>query len=208
MTNKGKGWRLATMAAALMMAGSAWATEYSASFKNADIEEFINTVGKNLNKTIIIEPSVRGKINVRSYDLLNEDQYYQFFLSVLDVYGFAVVPMNNGVLKVVRSKDAKTSAIPVVDDTNPGVGDEMVTRVVPVRNVSVRELAPCCVSSTTTLAAATWSTMSPPTCCSSPAAPQWSTAWWRWFAGWTRRGIRTWTSSSSSSPPPARWCGW
>ncbi|WP_339329703.1 GspD family T2SS secretin variant ExeD [Aeromonas hydrophila] len=142
MINKGKGWRLATVAAALMMAGSAWATEYSASFKNAEIEEFINTVGKNLNKTIIIEPSVRGKINVRSYDLLNEDQYYQFFLSVLDVYGFAVVPMDNGVLKVVRSKDAKTSAIPVVDESNPGSGDEMVTRVVPVRNVSVRELAP------------------------------------------------------------------
>ncbi|WOE65500.1 GspD family T2SS secretin variant ExeD [Aeromonas allosaccharophila] len=142
MTTKGKGWRLATVAAALMMAGSAWATEYSASFKNADIEEFINTVGKNLNKTIIIEPSVRGKINVRSYDLLNEEQYYQFFLSVLDVYGFAVVPMDNGVLKVLRSRDAKTSAIPVVDGSNPGMGDEMVTRVVPVRNVSVRELAP------------------------------------------------------------------
>ncbi|WAG08794.1 GspD family T2SS secretin variant ExeD [Aeromonas jandaei] len=142
MTNKGKGWRLATIAAALMMASSAWATEYSASFKNADIEEFINTVGKNLNKTIIIEPSVRGKINVRSYDLLNEEQYYQFFLSVLDVYGFAVVPMDNGVLKVLRSRDAKTSAIPVVDGSNPGSGDEMVTRVVPVRNVSVRELAP------------------------------------------------------------------
>ncbi|XEI33838.1 GspD family T2SS secretin variant ExeD [Aeromonas veronii] len=142
MTTKGKGWRLATVAAALLMAGSAWATEYSASFKNTDIEEFINTVGKNLNKTIIIEPSVRGKINVRSYDLLNEAQYYQFFLSVLDVYGFAVVPMDNGVLKVLRSRDAKTSAIPVVDGSNPGSGDEMVTRVVPVRNVSVRELAP------------------------------------------------------------------
>ena len=142
MTTKGKSWRLATIAAALMMAGSAWATEYSASFKNTEIEEFINTVGKNLNKTIIIEPSVRGKINVRSYDLLNEEQYYQFFLSVLDVYGFAVVPMDNGVLKVLRSRDAKTSAIPVVDGSNPGMGDEMVTRVVPVRNVSVRELAP------------------------------------------------------------------
>ena len=142
MITNGKGGRLATLAAALMMAGSAWATDYSASFKNAEIEEFINTVGKNLNKTIIIEPSVRGKINVRSYDLLNEEQYYQFFLSVLDVYGFAVVPMDNGVLKVLRSRDAKTSAIPVVDGSNPGVGDEMVTRVVPVRNVSVRELAP------------------------------------------------------------------
>ncbi|MGL4250338.1 MAG: GspD family T2SS secretin variant ExeD [Aeromonas sp.] len=142
MTNQGKGRRLATMAVAMMMAGSTWATEYSASFKNTEIEEFINTVGKNLNKTIIIEPSVRGKINVRSYDLLNEEQYYQFFLSVLDVYGFAVVPMDNGVLKVLRSRDAKTSAIPVVDGSNPGIGDEMVTRVVPVRNVSVRELAP------------------------------------------------------------------
>lgn len=121
---------------------SASAAEYSASFKGTNIEEFINTVGKNLNKTIIVDPSVKGTINVRSYDLLNEDQYYQFFLSVLDVYGFAVVPMPNGVLKVVKAQNAKTSAIPVADDAKPGSGDEMVTRVVPVRNVSVRELAP------------------------------------------------------------------
>ena len=196
------------MAAALMMAGSAWATEYSASFKNADIEEFINTVGKNLNKTIIIEPSVRGKINVRSYDLLNEDQYYQFFLSVLDVYGFAVVPMNNGVLKVVRSKDAKTSAIPVVDDTNPGVGDEMVTRVVPVRNVSVRELAPAASAQRQR-----WRRQRGPLRALQRAAhhwpaPPWSTAWWRWFAGWTRRGSGHGRHQAESSPPLARWCGW
>ncbi len=120
----------------------ALAAEYSASFKGTDIQEFINTVGKNLNKTIIVDPGVRGTINVRSYDLLNEEQYYQFFLSVLDVYGFAVVPMPNGVLKVVKAQNAKTSAIPVADDSRTGVGDEMVTRVVPVRNVSVRELAP------------------------------------------------------------------
>jgi general secretion pathway protein D len=118
------------------------AAEYSASFKGTDIQEFINTVGKNLNKTIIVDPGVRGTINVRSYDLLNEEQYYQFFLSVLDVYGFAVVPMPSGVLKVVKAQNAKTSAIPVTDEAHPGVGDEMVTRVVPVRNVSVRELAP------------------------------------------------------------------
>lgn len=89
------------------------AEEFSASFKGTDIQEFINTVSKNLNKTVIIDPSVRGTITVRSYDMLNEEQYYQFFLSVLDVYGFAVINMNNGVLKVVRAKDAKTSAVPV-----------------------------------------------------------------------------------------------
>ena len=118
------------------------AAEYSASFKNADLNEFINIVGKNLQRTIILDPAVRGKINVRSYDLLNERQYYQFFLNVLEVYGFAVVDMGNGVIKVIKSKDAKVAAIPVVDDGNQFQGDEMVTRVVPVINVSVKELAP------------------------------------------------------------------
>lgn len=122
--------------------GSAFATEYSASFKNADINEFVNIVGKNLKKTIILDPTVRGSINVRSYDLLNEKQYYQFFLNVLEVYGFAVVEMENGIVKVIKAKDAKVAAIPVVDDGLQFSGDEMVTRVVPVSNVSVRELAP------------------------------------------------------------------
>ncbi|WP_320150319.1 type II secretion system secretin GspD [uncultured Tolumonas sp.] len=119
-----------------------FAAEYSASFKNTDIQEFINTVSHNLDKTIIVDPSIKGSVNVRSYDLLNDEQYYQFFLSVLDVYGFAVVPMPSGVLKVVKATNAKTSAIPVADDVAPGSGDEVVTRVVPVRNVSVRDLAP------------------------------------------------------------------
>ncbi|WP_215398683.1 type II secretion system secretin GspD [Rheinheimera oceanensis] len=115
---------------------------YSPNFKGTDINEFINIVGMNLKKTIIVDPQVRGRINVRSYEMLNEKQYYQFFLNVLEVYSFAVVEMENGVLKVVRNKDAKTSNIPVVTDDAPGQGDEMVTRVVQVRNVSVRELAP------------------------------------------------------------------
>src|SRR3989338_47970 len=120
----------------------ATATEYQPNFKGTDINEFINIVGKNLNKTIIVDPQVRGRINVRSYEMLNEAQYYQFFLNVLEVYDFSVVEMKSGVLKVVRQKDAKTSNIPVVSDNAGALGDEMVTRVVQVKNVSVRELAP------------------------------------------------------------------
>jgi len=116
--------------------------EFSASFKGVDIQEFINTVSKNLNKTIIIDPAVHGTITVRSYDRLNDEQYYQFFLSVLDVYGFAVVDMKNGVLKVVRAKDAKTAAVPLASDAQPGKGDEVVARVVPVNNVPARDLVP------------------------------------------------------------------
>ena len=75
------------------------ANDFSASFKGTDIQEFINIVGRNLEKTIIVDPSVRGKVDVRSYDMLSEEQYYSFFLNVLEVYGFAVVEMDNGVLQ-------------------------------------------------------------------------------------------------------------
>jgi general secretion pathway protein D len=92
------------------------AADYSPNFKNTEISEFINIVGKNLKKTIIVDPNVRGKITVRSYDLLNEEQYYQFFLNVLQVYGYSAVTMSSGVIKVIR--------------------------VMPVYNVPVRELAP------------------------------------------------------------------
>lgn len=127
----------------LLMASSlAWSAEFSASFKGTDIQEFINTVSKNLNKTVIIDPSVSGTITVRSYDMMNEEQYYQFFLSVLDVYGFTVIPMDNNVLKIIRSKDAKSTSMPLASDEQPGIGDEVVTRVVPVNNVAARDLAP------------------------------------------------------------------
>ena len=130
------------MAASLVLSPCAWANEFSASFKGTDIQEFINIVGRNLDKTIIVDPSVRGKIDVRSYDTLDEKQYYSFFLNVLQVYGFAVVPMDNGVLKVVKSKDAKTAAVPVLGDNDRASGDSVITQVVSVKNVSVRELSP------------------------------------------------------------------
>ncbi len=130
------------LAGSLLSTPLAMANEFSASFKGTDIQEFINIVGRNLEKTIIVDPSVRGKVDVRSFDTLNEEQYYSFFLSVLEVYGFAVVEMDNGVLKVIKSKDAKTSAIPVLSGEERANGDEVITQVVAVKNVSVRELSP------------------------------------------------------------------
>jgi len=126
----------------LFAIGQASAAQYSPSFKNTDIVEFVTIVGKNLKKTMIVDPNVRGKVNVRSYDLLSEEQYYQFFLNVLEVYGFAAVKMDNNIIKIIRNKDAKASSIPVIGNNSSIVGDEMVTRIVEVKNVTVRELVP------------------------------------------------------------------
>lgn len=134
-------WRVAVAGVCLALAMPSLAAQFSPNFKGTELEEFVNVVGKSLGKTMIVDPTIRGKVNVRSYDLLNEAQYFQFFLNVLEVYGYAVVEMDNNVLKVIKSKDAKGAAIPVVNDDS-STGDEFVTRVVPVRNVSVRDLAP------------------------------------------------------------------
>tara|TARA_Y100001956_G_scaffold53271_1_gene51962 strand:- start:77 stop:2143 length:2067 start_codon:yes stop_codon:yes gene_type:complete len=136
---------LAKYAALMFAAGlslSVSAVEYAANFKGTDINEFINIVGKNLNKTIIIDPNVRGNINVRSYELMDEELYYQFFLNVLEVYGYAVIEMDSGILKILRSSDGKKSNVPLVSDNTSTDGDTLVTRVIRVKNVSVQELGP------------------------------------------------------------------
>lgn len=132
------GWLLGSV----LLSPLVWANEYNVSFKGTDIQEFINIVGRNLEKTVIVDPAVRGKIDVRSYEPLNEEQYYSFFLNVLEVYGFAVIEMDNGILKIIKAKDAKTSAVPVLDENDNSSGDSVITRVVPVHNVSVKELSP------------------------------------------------------------------
>ncbi len=134
---------LLTCALSLPIAAGAEPREaYSAGFNNTDIHEFINTVSKNLNKTVIIDPAVKGNISVRSYDTLDDAQYYQLFLSVLEVYGFSVVDMPNGVLKVLPAKGAKGAAIPLLEGEHPAAGDEVVMRLVPLHNVTAKELAP------------------------------------------------------------------
>ena len=72
--------RLGTAMCTALLCFSVTAAEYMPNFKDTDINEFINIVGKNLERTIIVDPNVRGKISVRSYDMLDEDQYYQFFM--------------------------------------------------------------------------------------------------------------------------------
>ncbi|KFC05161.1 general secretion pathway protein D [Trabulsiella guamensis ATCC 49490] len=128
--------------AALLTPSVAFTERYSANFKDADIREFIDTVSQNIGKTILIDPSVQGTISVRSYDDFDDAGYYQFFLSVLDIYGYSVTTMDNGFLKVVRSQTIKNAPGMPGDNSRPGKGDEIVTRVVTLQHVPARDLAP------------------------------------------------------------------
>jgi general secretion pathway protein D len=128
--------------ASLLMPSVAFTERYSANFKDADIREFIDNVSQNIGKTILVDPSVQGTISVRSYDDFDEAGYYQFFLSVLDIYGYSVTTLDNGFLKVVSSQTIKNAPGLSGDSSHPGKGDEIVTRIVTLQYVPARELAP------------------------------------------------------------------
>lgn len=126
----------------LAVSSCSFAEGYSANFQNTDIREFINTVSRNLEKTIIIEPSMQGGVTIRSYEEMDKEQYYQFFLSVLQVYGFSAINMPGDVIKIIPERNASSAGVPLVEKGAVTASDEVIVRIVPLYNVSGRELAP------------------------------------------------------------------
>ncbi len=123
------------------LSSTAIAQGYSASFNKANITEFIDTVSITLGRTILIDPSVKGSVTIRTHNELTEEQYYQLFLSVLELHGYTIIPLKNDLLKVVKNKKSKETIFPLTNPENQP-GDSMVTWVVAVNNVPTRELAP------------------------------------------------------------------
>ena len=108
--------------------------------KQMDIQQLIISVAKATNKTIIIDPKVKGKVQVVSSKPLNQQEYYDLFLSILDVHGFAAIESGN-VVRVVPEKDARTSPVRVVDKQGRG-NSEVVTHVIQLENISAAKLIP------------------------------------------------------------------
>ncbi len=108
---------------------------------DADIGALISTVSAVTDRNFIVDPRVKGKVTVISSRPMNSEEVYQVFLSILKVHGFAAVPSGE-VIKIVPDVNAKQDGIPTVTDRSPGQGDEMVTRVVQVDNVTAAQLVP------------------------------------------------------------------
>ncbi len=106
--------------------------------KNADIREFITQVSSITGRSFIVDPRVKGNVTVISNISMDEDSVYQLFLSVLRVHGYAAVPAGN-VTKIVQQVLAKQSGNPR-DFDDEATTEELVTRVVPIRNAASIEM--------------------------------------------------------------------
>jgi general secretion pathway protein D len=123
------------------LATSASAESVTLNLKGADISALIGTVSEITGKNFIVDPRVKGKITIISSRPLDKKEVYDVFLSVLEVHGFSAIAYGK-VIKIIPDADAKHHAAPTATDQNPGVGDEMVTRVIEVKNVAAAQLVP------------------------------------------------------------------
>jgi len=109
-------------------------------FKDADITAVIDTVADLTGKTFIIDPRVKGQVNIVSSRPLNKDEVLDVFLSMLEVHGFTTVTVGKAI-KIIPNTQMRNTPQPVVDKV-AGIRDEAVTHVQPLRYVSAEELVP------------------------------------------------------------------
>ncbi len=119
----------------------AQAEQITLNLNNADIEALIKTVSEHTGKNFVIDPRVKGKVTVISAHPMDRDEFYQVFLSILEVHGFSTIPSGD-LIKIVPDVKAKQSGIPTVSGLNQLPGDQVVTRIIQVKNVTATQLVP------------------------------------------------------------------
>ena len=115
-----------------LCAMAAWAQKPGApitlNFVGADIEGVARTMGIITGRTMVVDPRVKGTINLSSEKPVAADAAYEQFLAALRLQGFTVVE-TAGLSKVLPEAEGKLQGTEVaIDADNPG-GNRILTRI-------------------------------------------------------------------------------
>ena len=133
--------RIVCIAVLLCWAPLSPAQEYTVNLKDTDIQEFIKFVADVTGTTMVVDPNVKGKVRVISSQPVTQAELYDLFLSILDVQGYTAV-RSGQIIRIVPSKDARSSPVPIMGDQDTAANDEYVTQVIRLENISAAKLIP------------------------------------------------------------------
>jgi general secretion pathway protein D len=113
------------------------------SFVNADIEGVVKLVSEMTGKNFVIDPRVKGTINIVSAKPLPREFVYEVFLSALRLQGFAAIE-DRGIVRIVPESDAKLQAGSMTgpQDKSRATGDLIQTEVFTLHYESALQLVP------------------------------------------------------------------
>ena len=112
-------------------------------FVNADIEGVVKAVSEITGKNFVLDPRVKGTVNIVSAKPMSRSLVYQVFLSAMRLQGFAAVE-ERGMVMIVPEIEAKMHRSPTTgpqERTRSG-GDTIQTQVFRLQHESAAQLLP------------------------------------------------------------------
>ena len=110
-------------------------------FVNADIESVVRGVGKMTGRNFIVDPRVKGVINVVSSSPVSPALAYDILLAALRLQGFSAVE-RSGATIILPEADAKFRASPVSSGNKHKGGEHLVTEVFSLKYESASQMLP------------------------------------------------------------------
>ena len=110
------------------------ANDVIVNMRDVEIAQVAEQVSRITGRTLILDPSVKGVVNVVSAEPLSADGVWDLFRSVLRVYGFAAVK-SGAAWRIVPQASAIQGGATAASGRNVVRSQDVVTRVVPLRNL-------------------------------------------------------------------------
>lgn len=130
-------WLALLLLAFSLPAAAAKEDKVSLNFVNADIQEVIKAISQISQKNFLVDPRVKGSINIVSAKPVSAELAYDILLSALRLQGYAAVDAD-GVTKIIPEADAKLYVDAV--GRAGGKGDKIITKVITLHNESATQM--------------------------------------------------------------------
>src|SRR5215813_8443772 len=131
----------ASLLAAVFAGAPAFAADdaVTLNFVNADIEAVVKAVAEMTGRNFVIDPRVKGTINIVSAKPVPKNLVYPTLLSALRLQGFTAIE-GEGSVKIVPEADAKQQGSAVAVGPVAGGGDRLVTQVTILKYESAQQM--------------------------------------------------------------------
>jgi general secretion pathway protein D len=136
-------WAIATALIGQAQAQAPAGDTVTLNFVNADIESVVKVVSEITGRNFVLDPRVKGTVNIVSARPMARALVYEVFLSALRLQGYAAVE-DRGVVKIIPEADAKLHPGRAAGPNEPprAAGDRIQTQTFTLKYESAAQLLP------------------------------------------------------------------
>ncbi|RPG52278.1 MAG: type II secretion system protein GspD [Gammaproteobacteria bacterium TMED104] len=108
---------------------------YILNYDDVDLKKVTQDVASFSNKTLILDPRVKGRVSIFSDTILTSQQVWEVYLRTIQVSGFSAIS-DGDIVRIVPENDATR------DDTDISNDGDFTTKIIPLVNRSAGGILP------------------------------------------------------------------